>query len=206
MNGAPPPASEGAIAILVRRALRLEYATIGWMAIEAAVAITAGVFAGSVALVGFGLDSVIEAFAASVVIWQLRGGGEERERTALRLIAITFFLLATYIVAVAIRDLASGSRAAESPAGIAVTAAALVVMPGLGFAKRRTGRAMASEALVAEAAESLFCASLAAITLLGLALNTAFGLWWADPVAGLVISAFAVREGSEAWRGEERES
>ncbi len=186
----------------IRLAFRLEYFTIAWMVVEAGVAITSGIIAHSIALIAFGLDSLIELFAAFVVIWQLRGVAEEQEAkedVALRLIAITFFALAAYVSAEAIYDLVSGSRPEVSIAGIALAAAAIVVMPVLSFLKKRLGRSLDNSALEADGAESLFCGLLAAVLLVGLALNAAFGWWWADAVAALVVAVFAVREGIEAW-------
>jgi divalent metal cation (Fe/Co/Zn/Cd) transporter len=188
---------------LVRRAFLLEYFTVAWMVVEAAVAVASGVIAHSIALVAFGLDSVIELFAALVVIWQLRGLAEEQEskqRVALQLIAITFFVLAAYVTAEAVYDLARKARPEASIAGIALAAAALVVMPLLSIAKRRLGRRLENTALVADGMESMFCGVLAGILLLGLGLNAAFGLWWADAVVALVVAVFALREGWEAWR------
>src|SRR5450759_322073 len=186
----------------IRLAFRLEYFTIAWMVVEAGVAITSGIIAHSIALIAFGLDSLIELFAAFVVIWQLRGVAEEQEAkedVALRLIAITFFALAAYVSAEAIYDLVSGSRPEVSIAGIALAAAAIVVMPVLSFLKKRLGRSLDNSALEADGAESLFCGLLAAVLLVGLALNAAFGWWWADAVAALVVAVFVVREGIEAW-------
>jgi len=188
---------------LERRAFILEYFTMAWMVMETTVAVTAGVLAHSIALVAFGLDSVIELFAALVVIWQLRGPSEEqerKERVALRLIGATFFALALYVGAESIYNLATHSRPETAVAGIVIAAAALAVMPVLSIVKKRVGRTLGNEALVAEASESMFCAVLALVVLLGLALNAAFGFWWADPVAALVVAVFAIREGVEAWQ------
>jgi divalent metal cation (Fe/Co/Zn/Cd) transporter len=187
------------LARLRRRGLALEYASMAWMTAEAAVAITAGVLASSIALTGFGLDSVIEFFAAIIVIWQLRGGGEDRETSAVRLIGATFFALAVYLTAEAIHDLVTRARPGESIAGLAITAAALAVMPLLAIAKRRTGQAMGSRTLIADSAETAFCAATSAAALAGVGLDTAFGWWWADPAAALAIAALAVKEGLEAW-------
>lgn len=187
---------------LVRRAFLMEYFTVAWMVVEAAVAIISGVIAHSIALIAFGLDSVIELFSALVVIWQLKGLAEEqesKERLALRLIAITFFALAAYVTAEAVYDLALKARPEVSIAGITLAAAALVVMPLLSIAKRRLGRRLENAALVADGAESMFCGVLAGILLLGLGLNAAFGWWWADAVAALVVAVFAIHEGWEAW-------
>jgi divalent metal cation (Fe/Co/Zn/Cd) transporter len=174
-----------------------------WMVAEAAVAVSAGVIASSVALVGFGLDSVIELFAAAVVVWQLRGDGEERETRAVRLIGVTFFALAAYLTAASIRDLTGHARPGPSVPGLAVAAAALLVMPALAIAKRRTGQALGNRTLIADSAETAFCAFTSAATLLGVGLNAWAGWWWADPAAGLVIAALAVKEGNEAWQDDD---
>ncbi len=187
---------------LQRRGRLLAWSTIGWNAIEGAVAIGAGVSASSLALVGFGLDSFVEVFAATVVLWQLRGGPEEREERALRLIAVSFFLLAAYVVTEAARDLISGQEAGESPLGIGLAAVSLAVMPALAWAKRRTGQALGNAVLVADSTETALCAYLSAILLVGLLLNATIGWWWADPLAALVIAGLAVREGRETWRGD----
>ena len=186
---------------LRRRGFALEYATMAWMVAEAAVAITAGVLASSIVLIGFGLDSVIEFFAAIIVVWQLRGevAGQQRETRAVRLIAVTFFALAAYLAAESIHDLVTRARPGESIAGLAVAAAALIVMPVLAVAKRRTGQAMGNRTLVTESAETFFCAYTSAAALAGVGLNTMLGWWWADPAAALVIAALAVKEGLEAW-------
>ncbi len=191
----------GQVTRLRRRGFWLEYASMTWMTAEAAVAITAGVIASSIALAGFGLDSVIEFFAAAVVIWQLRGEakGEDRQTRAVRLIGVTFFALAAYLTIQSVRDLAGHARPQPSIPGLAVTAAALIVMPLLAVAKRRTGRALGNQTLVADSAESAFCALTSAAALLGVGLNAWLGWWWADPTAGLVIAALAVKEGLEAW-------
>jgi divalent metal cation (Fe/Co/Zn/Cd) transporter len=189
----------GRVARLRRRGFRLEYASMAWMTAEAAVAITAGVLASSLALVGFGLDSVIEFFAAAIVVWQLRGADQDRDTRAMRLIGMTFFALAAYLTVEGIRDLAGHARPEQSIPGLAVTAAALVVMPLLAVAKRATGRALRNQTLIADSAESAFCALTSAAALLGVGLNAWLGWWWADPAAGLVIAALAVREGLEAW-------
>jgi divalent metal cation (Fe/Co/Zn/Cd) transporter len=184
---------------LRRRGFWLEYASMAWMTAEAAVALAAGVAASSIALVGFGLDSVIEFFAAAIVVWQLRGEGEDRETKAVRLIGVTFFALAAYLIVEGIRDLVAQARPGQSVAGITVSAAALVVMPLLAMAKRRTGRALRNQTLVADAAESALCAFTSGAALLGVGLNSWLGWWWADPAAGLAIAALAIWEGVEAW-------
>jgi divalent metal cation (Fe/Co/Zn/Cd) transporter len=191
----------GDLARLRRRGFALEYFSVAWMTAEAAVAVTAGIVAGSVALTGFGLDSVIELASAAIVIWQLRGetAGQDRDTRAVRLVGVTFFALAAYLTAEGIASLVTAARPAPSPAGLAITAAALLVMPALAVAKRRAGRALGSRTLVADSAETAFCAWTSAAALLGVTLNAAFGWWQADPAAGLVIAALAIREGLESF-------
>lgn len=197
------PAPE--VARLRRRAFGLEYATMAWMVAEAAIAIAAGASTASIALVGFGLDSVIELMSAGVVIWQLRGeiAGEDRQTRAVRLIGVTFFALAVYLAAQSIRDLAAGARPGLSVPGLAVAAAALIVMPALAMAKRRTGQALGNRTLVADSAETALCALTSAAALLGVALSTGPGWWWADPAGALAIAVLAAREGIESWREEQ---
>lgn len=173
-----------------------------WMTVEAAVAITTGIIASSIALVAFGLDSVVEFAAAAIVIWRLRGGSQREER-AVRLIGVTFFLLATYLVIESSRDLISAAKPGVATAGLIVTAAALLVMPLLAVAKRRTGQALGDQTLMADAAESALCALTAGAALLGIGLNAWLGWWWADPAAALVIAALAGREGFEAWTNDD---
>lgn len=184
---------------LRRRGFWLEYASMAWMVAEAAVAVTAGIMASSIALVGFGLDSVIEFFAAIIVVWQLRSVGGDRENRAVRLIGVTFFVLAAYLTTESVRDLAEQARPGESLPGLAVAAAALLVMPLLAVAKRRTGKALGNRTLIADSAETAFCAFTSAAALLGVGVNSWLGWWWADPAAALVIAALAVKEGLEAW-------
>jgi divalent metal cation (Fe/Co/Zn/Cd) transporter len=193
---------------LHRRAIRLEQFSVAWMLAEAGVAVTAGIIAGSLALTSFGFDSVIELISATLVVRRLRaeqGGGapsERAERRVLRIIAITFFALAAYVVIASVIDFATLAHPERSPIGIGLTVSALLVMPLLGWRKRRVGRALPSHLLTADAAETVLCATLAATTLLGLILFAAFGWWWADPAAALAVAWFAVREGREAWHGE----
>lgn len=187
-----------------RRALWLAWATIAWNVVEAAVSILAGIRAGSTALVGFGIDAVIETLSATVVLWQLWDPdlSEDRELHALRLIAVSFFLLAGYILVESVRDLTTGAEPAASPIGITITALSLIVMPLLALAKRRVGQAMDSHVVLADAQETLLCTWLSAIVLAGLALNATIGWWWADPIAALGVAWLAVREGREAWTGD----
>ena len=185
-----------------RTAVRLAWATIAWNVVEAVVAIAAGTAAGSIALVGFGLDSTVEVMSATVIVWQFRGLAEARERRALRLIALSFFALATYVAIQAIIDLASESEPDPSAVGIGLAVASLIVMPLLARMKRRTAARMGSATVLADSNQTKLCAYLSAILLGGLILNATVGWWWADPVAAIVISALAVNEGRQAWRGE----
>lgn len=187
------------------RAVWLAWATIAWNVVEAAVSIWAGLAAGSTALVGFGIDATIETLAATVVLWQLwdQDLAEAREQRALRLIGISFFLLAAYIAVESVRDLLTVSEPETSGVGIAITGLSLLVMPGLALAKRRVGQAMDNAVVLADAQETLLCAWLSAIVLAGLALNAVFGWWWADPVAALGVAYLAVGEGREAWAGDD---
>lgn len=184
---------------LRRRGLRLAWFIVAWDLIEGAVAVTAGLAAGSIALIGFGIDSAIEVFAASVVIWQLRGGAHARQRTALRLISVTFFVLAAYIGFEAGRDLITSDKAGESIVGIVLNVVALVVMVPIALAQKRTGRELGNQTLISQAQETWLSNYLSISLLLGLGLNAAFGLWWADPAVALVIAAIALHEGREAW-------
>lgn len=186
-----------------RRAQLLAGASVGYNVIEAVIAITAGLVAGSVALVGFGLDSVVEVSSGLIILWQFRHRlPESRERTALRLMAVSFFALALYVLVESVRALLSGHDPDSSTVGIVLASASLVVMPFLSWAQRRTGRALGSNAVVADSTQTLLCTYLSAVLLVGLVLNATLGWSWADPVAGLVIAVIAAREGLQAWRGE----
>jgi divalent metal cation (Fe/Co/Zn/Cd) transporter len=181
---------------VLRRGLRLEYATLGWNAVEIGFLIYAAVAARSVALTGFALDSMIEIFASLVVVWQLKGTGEaHRERRAVRLIGLAFFGLAIYIAAQIAATLALGIRPDSSPLGIAWLAATCLVMLGLAAGKARTGAELGNPVLSAEAKVTLIDASLAAGILAGLLLNALAGWWWADIAAGIIVIAYGVREG-----------
>jgi divalent metal cation (Fe/Co/Zn/Cd) transporter len=187
---------------LRRRARWLVWATIAWNTVEAVVAIGAGAAASSSALISFGLDSTIEVSAAVVALWYLRGEGHEREAFASRLVGISFWALAAWVCVDAVSDLVTGVRPDVSVIGLVLTAVSIVVMPALAVAKRRTGRALDSSALVAESNETMVCAYLSVAVFVGLAANALLAWWWADPVAALVVAAIAAREGLEAWRGE----
>lgn len=190
-------------AVLTRRVRLLVGATITYNIVEAAVAISAGAVASSTALVGFGLDSLIEVASAAAVAWQFSGEDpERRERTALRVIALSFFALAAYVTVESVRTLSGVVDAKPSTVGIVLAAVSFVVMPVLSYAQRRAGRELGSTSAVADSKQTLLCAYLSGVLLLGLALNSLFGWSWADPVVALVIAAAAVREGREAWRGD----
>ena len=190
----------GADERLRRSGLRLAWFIVAWDAVEGVVAVLAGIAAGSIALVGFGIDSSIEVFAAGVVIWQLRGGPRARQRTALRLIAITFFVLAAYVSIESVRDLVTQDKAGESIVGIVLNAVALAVMVPIAIAQRRTGRALGNRVLVAQSDETWISNYLSISLLVGLGLNAAFGLWWADPGVALLVAGIAAYEGREAWQ------
>jgi divalent metal cation (Fe/Co/Zn/Cd) transporter len=188
---------------LGRRAQLLAGASVSYNMIEAVIAITAGLIAGSIALVGFGLDSVVEVSSGLIILWQFRHPlPESRERRALRLMALSFFALAAYVTFESVRALLGGHETDASPVGIALAATSLVVMPFLSWAQRRTGRSLGSNAVVADSTQTLLCTYLSAVLMAGLVLNATLGWSWADPIAGLVIAAVAAREGLEAWRGE----
>jgi divalent metal cation (Fe/Co/Zn/Cd) transporter len=193
---------------LYRQAIRLEQFSIGWMLIEASVAVTAGAIAGSLALTSFGFDSVIELVSAVLVLRRLCAeltdgqASEDAERRVLRIIAVTFFALGAYVTIGSVIDLATGARPEHSPVGIGLTLSSLLVMPLLGWRKRRVGALLGNPLVQADAAETTLCATLAGTTLLGLVLFAALGWWQADPIAALAVAYFAVREGREAWHGE----
>jgi divalent metal cation (Fe/Co/Zn/Cd) transporter len=190
-------------AVLRRRIRWLVAATITYNVIEAVVAITAGTIASSVALIGFGLDSVIEVGSAAAVAWQFAGPDPElREKAALRVIAGSFFALAAYVTVEAVRTLVGGDPPEHSTVGIVLVAISVVVMPFLSAAQRRAGRELGSASAVADSKQTLLCTYLSAAVLLGLVLNSALGWWWADPVVALGLAAVAIREGRQALRGE----
>ncbi|MHB1087598.1 MAG: cation transporter [Acidimicrobiales bacterium] len=211
MAGRPPETPPDA----ARQALRLEYATIGSTTIEAVAAITSGIIAASVALTSFGIDSGIEFISAIVVAVRLRSliasgeANEEKERRALKVVAVLFYVLAVYVLIDATLTLALRDHPAVSPVGMAVSSAALIIMPLLAIGKRRVARRLDAVQLPgpavllrADSSETALCAVLSATTLLGLGLNAGFSWWWADPVASLAVVYFAIREGREAWHGE----
>ncbi|NKY11712.1 cation transporter [Cellulomonas hominis] len=190
-------------AVLRRRIRWVVAATIGYNVVEAVVALAAGRAASSSALIGFGLDSLVEVLSAAAVAWQFAAPDPEaRERTAMRLIAVSFLGLAAFVTVEAGRALLVGAEPEHSTVGIVLAAVSLLVMPGLSWFERRTGRELGSASAVADSHQTLICSYLSAALLAGLVLNGALGWWWADPVAALVIAGFAVREGLEAWNGD----
>lgn len=199
----PSPARREA---LTRRVRWLVTATIVYNVIEAAVALTAGTMASSTALIGFGLDSVIEVSSAAAVAWQFsaKDGAvrEEREKRALRIIAFSFFALGAYVTLDALRSLLGSGEAESSVPGLVIAALSLAVMPFLSYAQRRAGRELGSASAVADSKQTLLCTYLSAVLLVGLLANAALGWSWADPAAALLIAAIAVKEGREAWRGD----
>jgi divalent metal cation (Fe/Co/Zn/Cd) transporter len=190
---------------LIRRAKALSWLSLAWMTVEGSVAITAALIAGSVALLGFGLDSAIEGLASVIVIWRFTGArrlSDHAERQAQKAVAVSFFLLAPYIAQDAIRALIAGDHPSKSWVGISLSLSSIVVMPLLGRAKQRIGARLGSGATASEGAQNLLCAYMAAGVLVGLAANAAFGWWWLDPVIALGIAAIAVGEGRETWAGD----
>ena len=192
--------------VLTRRVRLLVAATISYNVIEAIVAIAAGAAASSAALIGFGLDSTIEVASAAAVAWQFSARQaalrQARERKALRIIAFSFFALAAYVTFEAISALTGAGDPESSMVGIVLAALSLAIMPTLSLAQRRTGRELGSASAVADSKQTLLCAYLSGVLLVGLVLNAAFGWAWADPIVALVIAAMAVKEGREAWRGD----
>jgi divalent metal cation (Fe/Co/Zn/Cd) transporter len=190
-------------AVLTRRVRWLVAATITYNVLEAIIAISAGAAADSTALIGFGLDSVIEVSSAAAVAWQFSGADPEaRERVALRVIALSFFALAAYVTVESVLSLTGRGKAEESLVGIVLAAVSLAVMPLLSYAQRRAGRELGSASAVADSRQTLLCTYLSGVLLIGLLLNALWGWSWADPLAALVIAVVAVREGREAWRGD----
>ena len=199
----PQPSLEWLAA--ARKARILSWISLVWMGLEGSIAIVAGIIAGSVALIGFGLDSAIEGFASLVIVWRFTGSrllSHAAEERAQKLVAIQFFLLAPYVAFEAIHKLATGEQAETSWLGIALVTSSLIGMPLLGIAKRRLADRLGSVATRGEGTQNLLCAYLAAAVLVGLLGNALFGLWWLDPAAALVVAGIALREGRQSWRGE----
>ncbi|MEO6473330.1 MAG: cation transporter, partial [Aeromicrobium sp.] len=185
---------------LGRRAQRLAGISVAYNIVEAVIAISAGVAAGSIALVGFGLDSVVEVSSGLIILWQFSHQiPESREKRALRLLAFSFFALAAYVGFESARALVFGTEAHPSSVGIGLAIASLIIMPFISLAQRHTGRLLGSNAVIADGTQTLLCTYLSAVLLAGLVLNATLGWSWADPIAGLVIAVVAIREGLEAW-------
>ena len=190
---------------LASRAKWLSWVSLGYMALEGLVALVAGIVAGSIALIGFGIDSAIEGFASVVIVWRFTGSrlfSERAETRAQRLVAVQFFLLAPFVAVEAVRALVNGNHPEVSIVGIALATSSLVVMPILGGAKQRIGSRIGSSATASEGKQNMLCAYLAAALLVGLLGNALFGAWWLDSAVALFIAAVAVQEGREAWRGD----
>jgi divalent metal cation (Fe/Co/Zn/Cd) transporter len=188
-----------------RRARWLSWLSLAWMGAEGVIALTAGILAGSIALVSFGLDSFIEGFASLVIVWRFTGSrlfSHAAEERAQKLVAIQFFLLAPYVAFEASHALWTGEQPATSWLGIALVTSSVIGMPFLGVAKRRLADKLGSVATRGEGTQNLLCAYLATAVLVGLLGNALFGLWWLDPAAALVVAAVALKEGRESWRGE----
>jgi divalent metal cation (Fe/Co/Zn/Cd) transporter len=191
---------------LMRRARMLAWGANLWHVVEFAIAVGAGIAAGSIALIGFGLDSLVEVAAGTVIVWLFTGrrvaDTDRAERRAQQLIAISFYLLGVYIAFEAGRDLIAGDHPEASWVGIGLAAVTAPTMPFLARAKQRIGHQLGSSATVSEGAQNMLCAYLSVALLIGLGANALFGLWWADPIAALVIAGVAVREGRQSWRGD----
>jgi divalent metal cation (Fe/Co/Zn/Cd) transporter len=205
LNGQPPTLDPSERQRLVRRARLLAWGGNVWHAVEFGIAVGAGIAAGSVALVGFGGDSLVEALAALIILWRFaerRSHSEHAERRAQQLIAASYALLVAYILVESIRTLLGGHHPGVSWVGVGLAAFTAPTMPLLALAKRRVGHRLGSAATVSEAAQNQLCAYLSIALLAGLLANALAGWWWADPVAALVIAGVAAREGIESWRGE----
>jgi divalent metal cation (Fe/Co/Zn/Cd) transporter len=188
-----------------RKAKWLSWASLAYMVAEGAVAVIAGIAAGSIALIGFGIDSAIEGFASVVIVWRFTGWrtlSHAAEGRAQKLVAIQFFILAPYVAYESLSTLIEVDRPEESVLGIALAASSLVVMPVLGRAKQRIGGRIGSSATASEGKQNLLCAYLAGAVLIGLLGNALVGAWWLDPLVGFLIAGLAIQEGREAWRGD----
>jgi divalent metal cation (Fe/Co/Zn/Cd) transporter len=203
---AAAPARDAAWLRRARLARWLAWTSLAWLCIEGGVGVLAGALAGSVALVAFGLDSAIEGLASVIVVWRFTGSrtlSQTSERTAQKCVAVSFYLLAPYVAIESLRALLGEHHAETSIVGICLTTGSLAICPWLGMAKRRLGEKLGSAATKGEGTQNLLCGYLAAATLIGLAANTAAGIWWLDPVAGLIIAGACVHAGRNTWRGEQ---
>jgi divalent metal cation (Fe/Co/Zn/Cd) transporter len=204
-DAAPPLAHDATWLGIARWTRRLAWASLAWMAVEGAVGLAAGLHAGSIALVGWALSSVVEGLASVIVIWRFSGSrtlSETAEGRAQKAVAVSFWLLAPYVAVESVRDLVTQHRPGTTLLGIGLTISSLLAMPALGIAKRRLGARLGSGATAGEGSQNLLCAYLAAAVLAGLLGNSLWGWWWLDAVAGLAVAAVAVKEGLEMWRGD----
>lgn len=202
---AAPPLSRARYEELARRVRLLSWVSLAWMTAEGGIAILAGVMAGSIALIGFGIDSAIEGLASGIIVWRFtasRMHSAAAETRAQKLVAAQFFLLAPYVAFESAQALLTGERPEVSWLGIALATTSVIGMPLLGIAKQRLAIQLGSAATMGEGRQNLLCAYLAGALLIGLLANAFWGAWWLDPVVGLLIAAVAVKEGREAWRGE----
>ena len=188
--------------VLIRRGKLLEYFTIGWNLLEALVAVGSGIVAGSIALVGFGIDSLIESLSGSILLWRLADDSDAREKLAIRLVGASFLILAAYVAFDAIKSLIYQEAPEASYVGIGLAVVSMIVMPFLARAKKNVGVQLGSRAMVSDSKQTNICAYLSVILLGGLILNAIFGWWWADPVAALIMIPIIVKEGIEGLRGE----
>ena len=200
------PADSSLRRLYLQHGITLEYLTLGWNALEGLVAVTSGIIAGSVALIGFGIDSFIESSSGAALLWRLRSehrgaNAEQAERRALKLVGVSFFLLALYVAVESLKSLIQRERPEQSTVGIVLAVLSLIVMPWLARQKRRAAGRLESQALRADSRQSSLCAYLSAILLVGLTLNATLGWWWADPLAGLLMVPVIAREGWQSLRG-----
>ncbi len=202
---AVPPESEARLTALAPRIRRVSWASLVWLAVEGAVAIIAGVSTGSIALLGYGLDSAVQSLGSGVIVWRFTGrriDSATAEQHAQKIVATSFFLLAPYLIVAALSQLLTATPPEGSWVGVALAVVGIVLMPLFGRAKRRLGVLAESAATAGEGAQHLICAGLSATILVGLFLNVAFGIWWADPIAALILAAVAVHTGTRTWRGQ----
>jgi divalent metal cation (Fe/Co/Zn/Cd) transporter len=195
----------GERALLVKRIKLLSWLSLGWMTVEGVIGVVAGIAANSIALIGYGLDSTIAGIGSLVIIWRFTGSrvhSDAAERTAQRVVAVTFFLLAPYIGVEAVRRLLTGNEAEGSWVGVGLAATSIVLMPYFGHAKKRIGNRLQSSATAGEGIQNLLCGYLSLAILVGLGANAAFGLWWADPLVALVVALAAIHGGIRTWRGD----
>jgi len=195
----------GGRAFLVRRIKLLSWLSLGWMTVEGVIGVVAGIAANSIALIGYGLDSTIAGIGSLVIIWRFTGSrvhSDAAERTAQRVVAVTFFLLAPYIGVEAVRRLLTGNEAEGTWVGVGLAAVSIVLMPYFGHAKKRIGNRLQSSATAGEGIQNLLCGYLSLAILVGLGANAVFGLWWADPLVALVVALAAIHGGIRTWRGD----